>query len=211
MTPAPPKPPSDDDPNIDKIKRDDEKPVEKFKADDEKPFEKFKADDEKPVEKFKADDEKPIEKFKADDEKPFEKLKPEKEHKLEVKEIEKFKADKEQPEKVKADKEQPEKIKREKEKQDGKEFKAEAKIEVREKQVPEKLDKEIAEVGDPIEQVVDPAVALDPATLLAHADSLMDSGRRLRHFIERSQRPDLSEGALRNEEDLQPPPEPDDA
>jgi hypothetical protein len=188
MTPAPPKPPSDDDPNIDK---------------------------------FKADDEKPIEKFKRDDEKPIEKLKPEKEHKLEVKEIEKFKADKEHPEKfkadkehpekIKADKEHPEKIKREKEKQDGKEFKAEAKIEIPEKQMPEKLDKEVAEVVDPAAPVVDPAVAFDPAMLLAHADSLMESGRRLRHFIERSQRPDLSEGALRNEEDLQTPPEQDDA
>jgi hypothetical protein len=206
MTPAPPKPPSDDDPSIDKVKRDDEKPIDKVKRDDEKPIEKFKADDEKPIEKFKADDEKPIEKFK-----------PEKEHKLEVKEIEKVKSDKEHPEKVKSDKEHPEKVKsdkehpekvkREKEKQDGKEFKAEAKIEIREKQVPEKRDKEVAEVVDPAAQVFDPAVGLDPATLLAHADSLMESGRRLRHFIESSQRPDLSEGALRNEEDLQTPPE----
>jgi hypothetical protein len=204
MTPAPPKPPSDDGPPIDKVKRDDEKPVEKFKADDEKPIEKLKPEKEHKLEI-----------------KEIEKLKPEKEHKLEVKEIEKVKADKEQPEKVKADKEQPEKvkadkeqpekIKREKEKQDGKEFKAEAKIEIPEKQIPEKLDKEVAEFVDPAAPVGDPAVALDPATLLAHADSLMESGRRLRHFIERSQRPDLSEGALRNEEDLKTPPEPGDA
>jgi hypothetical protein len=201
MTPAPPRRPSDDDPNIDKIKRDDEKPLEKFKPEKEtkleaKEIEKVKRDDEKPLEKFKPEKEakleaKEIEKVKSDKEHP-EKIKPEKEHKLEVKEIEK----------VKSDKEHPEKIKREKEKHDGKEFKAEAKIEVREKQVPEKLDKEVAEVFDPGEAVVDPAAGLDIAALHAHASALEQSSRQLRHFIERSMRPDLSQGALRNEEDL---------
>jgi hypothetical protein len=199
MSPAPPRPPSDDDPNIDKIKRDDEKPIEKFKPEKEvkfegKEIEKIKADKEQP-EKFKPEKEKlehkEIEKVKADKEHP-EKIKPEKEAKLEHKEIEK----------IKADKEQPEKLKREKEKLEGKEFKAEAKIEVREKQIPEKLDKEVAEGFRPGEEVVDPAARVDLAALHAQASALEQGSRQLRHFIERSMRPDLSEGALRNEADL---------
>ena len=148
----------------------------------------------------------PIDKVKRDDEKAPEQFK--------SKEFEKVKADKEHPEKVKADKEQPEKLKPEKEHQKG-EFKEIEKIKsdkefekfksdkelVREKQFPDKLDKEIAE-GRPGEEVVDPAVALDPAALLAHADNLEQAGRQLRHFIERSMRPDLSTGALQNEADL---------
>jgi hypothetical protein len=178
MSPAPPRRPSDDDPGIDKIKRDDEKPLEKFKPEKEAKLE-VKEVKEHP------------EKVKSDKEHP-EKIKPEKEAKLETKEIEK----------VKSDKEHPEKIKPEKEKHDGKEFKAEAKIEVREKQVPEKLDKEVAEGFDPGEAVVDPAAGLDLAALHAHASALEQSSRQLRHFIERSMRPDLSQGALRNEADL---------
>ncbi|MEA2220179.1 MAG: hypothetical protein QOJ35_2805 [Solirubrobacteraceae bacterium] len=196
MSPAPPRPPSDDDPNIDKIKRDDEKPIEKIKPEKEakleqKEIEKVKSDKEH-VEKFKFEKEhKEIEKVKADKE-DVEKIKPEKEAKLEHKEIEK----------VKSDKEHVEKIKREKEKLEGKEFKAEAKIEVREKQVPEKLDKEVAEGVLPGEQVVDPAAGVDLAALHAQASALEQGSRQLRHFIERSMRPDLSEGALSNEADL---------
>jgi hypothetical protein len=228
MSPAPPRrPPEDAKPPIDKVKRDDEKAPEQIKN---KEFEKVKADKEQP-EKLKPEKEQ-IEKVKADKEQP-EKLKPEKEHKAEgkefekaSKEFEKVKSDKEF-EKVKADKEQPEKLKPEKEhKGEVKEFKELEKIKsdkefekvksdkelVREKQFPEKLDKEIAE-GRPGDEVINPAAALDPAALLAHADSLEQAGRQLRHFIERSMRPDLSTGALQNEADLtddEPAPEPDD-
>jgi hypothetical protein len=185
MSPTPPRrPPEDAEPPIDKVKRDDEKAPEQFKN---KEFEKVKADKEQP-EKVKADKEQP-EKFKPEKEQP-EKLKPEKEHKGEVKEfkeLEKIKSDKEF-EKVKSDKEA-----------------------VREKQFLEKTDKEVAE-GGPIDEVINPAAALDPAALLAHADSLEQAGRQLRHFIERSMRPDLSTGALQNEADLtdEPAPEPDE-
>jgi hypothetical protein len=174
MTPAPPRPPKDDDPNVDKIKRDDEKPLEKLKPEKEAKLE------HKEIEKVKADKEHP------------EKIKPEKEAKLEHKEIEK----------VKADKEHPEKLKREKEKLEGKEFKSEAKIEVPEKEIFEKQDKEVAEGVRPGEQVVDPAAGLDIAALHAQVSALEQSSRQLRHFIERSMRPDLSQGALRNEDDL---------
>jgi hypothetical protein len=54
---------------------------------------------------------------------------------------------------------------------------------------------------DPGQQVINPAAA---ASLSAHADALEESARQLRHFISSSQRPDLSEGALRNEDDLAP-------
>jgi hypothetical protein len=195
MSPAPPRPPADDDPNAEKLKPEKEQ-IEKVKADKEHP-EKLKPEKEhklefKEIEKVKSDKEHP-EKIKAD--KEGEKLKFEKEHKLEAKEIEKVKSDKEHPEKIKADKE-GEKLKFEKE------HKAEAKIEVREKQFPDKLDKEVAEGTVPGGEVVNPALGLDPSTLLAHADSLEHTGRQLRHFIERSLRPDLSTGALNNEEDL---------
>jgi hypothetical protein len=132
--------------------------------------------------------------------KEFEKLKPEKEF------PEKFKEDKEQPDKLK-DKEFKGEVKEDKEFKDKevKEFKGESK-EI-EKQIPEKGVKELVESGQPGGGVVDPA-GLDPAALLAHADSLEETGRQLRHFIERSMRPDLSGGALQNEEDLTDEPAP---
>jgi hypothetical protein len=173
---------------------------------------------------------KPIEKFKADKEQP-EKIKPEKEHKLEIKENKEHKVEfKEKPEKEKIEKPEKEKHdgkefkaeleklpKLEKEKHDAKEIKVEFeknhKVELEkihkpelEKPIVEKLDKEIAE-GDPATQGGDPAVGLDRATLLAHADALVASGQQLRHFIEQSQRPDLSGGALKNEADLPGDPE----
>jgi hypothetical protein len=43
--------------------------------------------------------------------------------------------------------------------------------------------------------------ALDRDMLLRHAEALESMGRELRHFIERSDRPDLSRGALRDEPD----------
>ncbi|MEA2191044.1 MAG: hypothetical protein QOI73_1165 [Solirubrobacteraceae bacterium] len=132
--------------------------------------------------------------------KQIEKVKADKEH------PEKFKADKEHPEKFKADKEHPEKIKPEKEgKLEAKEIE---KVKRDDEKLPfekleiEKSPKENVETVDPGQQVFDPASGLNAADLLRHADSLEQAGRQLRHFIEASQRPDLSEGALRNEEDL---------
>ena len=134
----------------------------------------------------------------------------------------KAKSEKEQPEKVKSDKEQPEKLKPEKEKLEHKEIEKvkpekEGKLEVKEiekvkrddEKPLEKLDKEVVEGGLPGAAAVNPAQGLDTAELLRHADSLEESGLRLRHFIEQSLRPDLGEGALRNEDDLKP--EDDDA
>ena len=172
---------------------------------------------------------KPIEKLQ----KEIEKIKPEKEHKLEVKEHKlevkekhekeklekehkekevKEKHEKEHKEKEKLEKEHKEKEKvekPEKEKHDGKEFKAELEKQFvlekhpAEKQINELGGKELVE-GDPFTQVGgDPAIALDPATLLAHADNMVQAGQQLRHFIEQSLRPDLSGGALANEPDQQ--------
>ncbi|HEU0316143.1 MAG TPA: hypothetical protein VFR49_02370, partial [Solirubrobacteraceae bacterium] len=150
-----------------------------------------------------------------------EKIKPEKEHKLEIKEIKETKLEVkekiEKPEKEKHDgkefKAELEKHpKLEKEKHDAKEIKVELekhpKVEFEklpkeaEKPIVEKGGKEVAE-GDPATHGGDPAAGLDTATLLAHADALVASGQQLRHFIEQSQRPDLTGGALTNEADLQ--------
>lgn len=43
------------------------------------------------------------------------------------------------------------------------------------------------------------APQIDRETLLRHAESLEETARVLRHFIEQSERPDLRRGALRNE------------
>jgi hypothetical protein len=197
VTPQPPRQPPED-PGAAKPKDDDElkrkDTVEKVKPDKEQP-EKIKAEKEKvevkEIEKVKADKEHP-EKIKADKEQPekikpdkeqIEKIKPDKEVKLEAKEIEKIKPEKEHKLEVK----EIEKIKADKEHP--------------EKVVPEKHDKELVEGGRPGDVV-------NPADLMAHVESLEETARQLRHFIQRSSRPDLSQGALRNEADLQ---EDDDA
>jgi hypothetical protein len=210
MSPQPPQRP-DDDPgpkpvsevNVPKsadVKALKEQP-EKVKADKE--FEKLKPEKEgkleaKEIEKAKSDKE--LEKVKSD--KELEKVKSDKEFEKAKsdKEFEKAKSDKEF-EKVKADKEL-EKLKPEKEsKLEAKEFE---KVKRDDEKPLEKLDKELNEGGGPGAAAVNPAEGLDTAELLRHADSLEESGRRLRHFIEQSLRPDLGEGALRNEDDLQP-------
>jgi len=169
-----------------------------------------------------------IEKVKADFEKlpHVEKLKPEKEHKVEVKEkLEKEHKDK--PEKEKFEKEHKDKPEKEHKlekveikehklekleikehklekaeiKEHGKiEIKEHGKVEIKEAAIekthlPEKLLPDKTFEGP----TVDPTQPIDPGGLLAHADALEQAARNLRHFIEQSQRPDLSEGALRNE------------
>jgi hypothetical protein len=42
---------------------------------------------------------------------------------------------------------------------------------------------------------------LDRSALLQHAEALEETARRLRHFIEEAERPDLRRGALRDEPD----------
>ncbi len=193
MSPQPPKPPPDDD-------------VIKEKSDAEKSFEapkpqivKVKADKEFVPEKVKPEKEKievkeiEVDKFKDDNEKPLEKLKPEKETKLEAKEIEKVKRD---------DEKLLEKVKPEKEaKLEAKEIEGPfggVKAKEQKEGGPEGLTGGASEAALPV---------LDTDELLRHAKSLEESGRQLRHFIERSLRPDLSEGALANEDDLQDTPE----
>lgn len=151
-----------------------------------KPIEKVKADNEKPFEKAKFEQEKQFEKVKSDHEKLPEKLKPEVE-KLPKGEIEKIKPDKEKFET------KEHKI----EKQEIKEHKQE-KFEIKEN----KLDIEkppVPEKGIPEDQP--PSQPIDRETLIRHAETLESMGRELKHFIEQSERPDLSRGALRNEPD----------
>lgn len=173
-----PKPPE-------KIKADNEKNFEKAKFEQEKTFEKVKADNEKLPEKLKPEGEKlskEIEKVKPDNEKLPEKLKPEDEKFS--KEFEKVKPDKEKFETKEGKQEKPE-IKEQKfEKLEVKEQKLEIEKSVPEKGVPE-----------------GPSLPIDREALLRHADALESMGRELRHFIEESERPDLSRGALRNEPD----------
>lgn len=160
----------------------------------------------KPIEKFKADNEKFPEKAKFEQEK----LKPEGE-KLGKGEIEKIKSDHEKakfeqekfkPEAEKLPKGEIEKVKPDKEKAELKEHKIE-KLEVKEQKldfekptVPEKGIKEAEQVPS------GPGpLPIDRETLIRHAEALESMGRELRHFIEQSERPDLSRGALRNEPD----------
>jgi chromosome segregation ATPase len=78
------------------------------------------------------------------------------------------------------------------------------KIEVKEvdKQVPDKPpSKEVVEGplgpgGDP-----GPFAGVSREALEAHASALEQAAQQVRHFIEQSDRPDLGEGALRNEPD----------
>ena len=180
-------PPGGDDDWVEPIQKQFEKQFEKVKADKEAP-EKIKPEKEAP-EKIKREKEAKLE--KREKEKP-EKEKGEKESKIEVKE----KIEKLEKVEIKEAKLEIEKIKPEFEKLD--------KVEDPEKPILEVPGKEIAEGGGlPGAETVNPA--FDAETLMAHADSLEQSGRALRHFIERSLRPDLSTGALRNE-----PDQPDD-
>jgi hypothetical protein len=162
------------------------KQVEKVKSDDEKLPEKFKVEGEKfvkEIEKVKSDDEKLPEKFKF-------------EHEKFVKEIEKVKSD---------DEKLPEKFKIEGEKPPLTEHKA-VKPEIKEHKI-EKLEFEKrAEILQSPPPGAAPAGALDRETLLRHADALESMGRELRHFIEQSERPDLSRGALHDEPDQQDEP-----
>ena len=155
-----------------------------------KPGEKFN----KEIEKVKADNEKPVkEKFEKIEKHEF------KENKFEIKEV---KGDKEKDKDKDKEKEVKEHFKGEN-KFEIKEIKIE-KIEQREdlKQIEQKFVKEGKEnegPGLPDDRVTSPV--LDRQTLLRHADALESMGRELRHFIEQSDRPDLSRGALRDEPD----------
>ncbi len=176
-------------PPIDKIKADNEKIPEKAKFEQEKfkpegekfgkgEIEKIKADNEKNFEKAKFEQEKMFEKVKSDQEKLPEKLKPEAE-KLPKGEIEKVKPDKEKAEL----KEHKLEVK-------------EQKLDFEKLSVPEKGIKE----GEQLPSGPGP-LPIDRETLVRHAEALESMGRELRHFIEQSERPDLTRGALRNEPD----------
>jgi hypothetical protein len=128
--------------------------------------------------------------------KQLEKIKPEKEHKLEIKEKIEWKEHKLEW--------KEHKLEWKEHKNELKEFKAEWK-----EHKPEIIEggKLIFE-GDPKGPVeggpiggglVDPVQNRD--ALLAHADALVKQGEELRHFIESSDRPDVGEGALKNEPD----------
>jgi hypothetical protein len=136
---------------------------------------------------------------------PFQPIKPGEKF---TKEIEKVKADNEKPIKEKFEKIEKHEFKEHKfeikeNKFEIKEIKIE-KIEQREvlKQIEQKFVKEGKEnegPGLPDDLVTSPV--LDREMLLRHADALESMGRELRHFIEQSDRPDLSRGALRDEPD----------
>jgi len=90
------------------------------------------------------------------------------------------------------------------EKHEIKEFKVEfekhPKLEILEKQSPDKLpSKEVAE--GPGGQAGDPFAGLSRQALEAHASALEQAAQDVRHFIEESDRPDVGQGALQNEAD----------
>ena len=162
------------------------------------------------------------EKFKA------EKLEPKegKEIKAEVKEKPEGKIEiKEKPEKFEKNefkehkpegkieiKEKPEKFEKNEFKEHKPEGKIEGKIEIKEhfKELKfEKLEFEGQLPSVPV-PVPDPGpVQVDRQTLLGYAAALEKAGQDLRHFIEQSERPDLTHGALQNESDDQDEPRAD--
>ena len=178
------------------------KPIEKIKRDDEKLPEKLKPELEKPpkIEKEFKNEGKELKNEKLEKEKNEKELKDEskelkrekferKEFKQEIKELknEKFevKEDKLEGKDIKSEKPENEKLKPELEKPPESE-KAKPEVE----KGPE------AEGG----RIPDPTtLPVDREGLLQHADALEQAARRLRHFIEQGERPDLSQGALRNE------------
>lgn len=190
----------DDDP-FEPIQKPFEKPIEKIKADKEVP-EKLKREKEVP-EKIKPEKEAKLEKFEKEgkfEKEKREKEKLEKEGKLEIKEGKEF--DK-QPEKQNIEK-QPEKQINEKQ------FVPEKVVVEKPPEIENLVDTKLIANENPLslgQEAINPVIpgnlALDLDTLMQHADSLEQSGRALRHFIQRSQRPDLSTGALANEEDRQ--------
>jgi ATP-dependent DNA helicase UvrD/PcrA len=164
----------------------------------DKQLEKVKSDSEKPIEKIKAEDEKflksEVEKFQ---------FKPEKEHKIEKIEKEKFEKE-HKAEKLEKEKHEKEKNENEKDKNDKLEKEKADKVEGKEHKVEKlehKLEKLELEKNTP--EVFEGPGPLDRESLLQHAQALEAMGRDLRHFIEQSERPDLSQGALRNEPDQQ--------
>jgi hypothetical protein len=138
---------------------------------------------------------KPIEKIKADNEKAlkseFEKLVI-KEHKLE-----KFEHKEHKLEKFEIKEHKLEKFEHKEFKIESKELKPEKeKIEIKEHK-PE-LEKPPAGEGFLPPEVSSP---VERDQLLRHAESLEESARQIRHFIEKEERPDLSRGGLQNEGD----------
>jgi hypothetical protein len=195
-------------------KAEQEKPIEKIKADgkEHKPETKElkpEIKEHKPeVKEHKPEIKEHKPEIKEHKDKPEKegKDKPEKEGKPEKEKLEgkEFKAELkvEKPE-IKEHKEG----KPEKEKLEGEEFKAELKVEKleikeAEKQVFEKGGKDLVE-GPGQGPGGDPLGGIGREALLQHADSLVQAGQQLRHFIETSNRPDLGEGALQNEADQQ--------
>jgi predicted RNase H-like nuclease (RuvC/YqgF family) len=160
-----------------------DKQIEKVKADNEKLPEKIKPENEKQIEKIKADNEKLPEKVKPENEKQIEKIKPDNEKLREKFHPEKhFKGELKE---LKHETKENPKI----EKVEIKELKIE-KHEIKELEIP-------PDFPNP-----DPG-PLSPEQLAQHADALESAAKQLRHFIAESERPDLSQGALRDEPDAE--------
>lgn len=150
---------------------------------------------------------KQIEKVKADNEKVPEKLikaENEKFIKQEIKELKvekrEFKEQKLEVKELKGDKNELKEAK-----QEHKEFKNEHKELKVEKDEIKEFDKPAGEKPGPAEgrgEIPDPTtLPVDREALLQHADALEHAAQQLRHFIDKSERPDLSRGALQDEPD----------
>jgi hypothetical protein len=160
----------------------------------------------KDLEKIKADDEKfhkhEIKDFKEPKQEKIEKNE-QKEFKNEAKELKIEKLEKrewkelkhEKVEKEKRDKDERKELKNEKYEIKEKDNKLERKDIKSEKPEFEKPTREVGEIPDPT------TLPIDRDSLMQHADALEQAARQLRHFIETSERPDLSQGALKKEPD----------
>jgi hypothetical protein len=149
---------------------------------------------QKQIEKIKADNEKLIEKLlKREIEKPPQReTKHLKSEKFEKNEIKEHKGEKE------FKNEKFEKIEHKEFKNEIKEWKPEKENKLEIKEQKSEFEKPPASEG-PV--IPDFTLPVHRESLLAHAETLEQAAQQLRHFIDQSERPDLSRGALKDEPD----------
>jgi hypothetical protein len=179
------------------------------RADQEEQEEQPQEEQPKKEQPGEAQPRKQIEKVKADNEKVADKLlkqEIEKPPKREVKEKNEFKEAKNEAKELKREKLEKNEVKEQKGEKELKREKLEKEIKLEIKEIKEfgwegkvPFEKQPGREGP--EAPGEVPLPVDRESLAQHADALEQAARRLRHFIERGERPDLSGGALKDEPD----------